>query len=164
MNRFHTPGVLSPKSYTMIRGVRGLHGLGSICDDTGAAIAMGVIGATTAAIGGAMSAAGTSGKDAGLTAAGGGVAAVGSSLGDAWAAACLSAPRGAAMGTTPAEDPATVAARASAEYEARIARERNSELESTLASQQTQSRNILIGAGVVAVLAAGGLAFAFSRR
>lgn len=164
MNRYNTPGVFPPNSYTMLRGVRGLSGLGSICDDTGAAIAMGIIGAATTTIGGAVGAAGRAGKDAGATSAGEGLVGAGSALGDAWAAACLSAPRGAAMGTTPAEDPATVAARAAAEYEARLTRDRNTELELQATQAQSQNRNLMIGIGVVAVIAVGAGAFALARR
>lgn len=171
-NRYHAQdGIMARRSYTTIpaqalhgfngRRVKGVHGLrgglGDVCDDPGAAIAMSIIGAAGRAIGGAVSAAGTSSKDAGVNAAGTAIGGTVGAVGDAWAAACLSAPRGSSSGATPTESPADAVARANAELEMSIASSRNEELALQNAAAADRNKNIAIGVGVVALVVVAGV-------
>lgn len=161
-NRYYTGDIMPLLSYRAPRQ-RGVHGLRGICDDTGAAIAMSIIGSASAAIGGAISAAGSAGKDAGATAAGGAISSVGGSIGDAWARTCLATARGEATGTTPSESVDDAYARARADMMADVEANRAEE-EIRLSEQRTQNRNMMIGLGVVGLVAIVGVGVAVTRR
>lgn len=108
---------------------RGVRGLGGPCDDVGANMAVGIIGAaariggsliestgrTTVGDDGAKSGGSRTAADAGRT-----VSAVGEGVLEAWTAACLSTTRGSTTGASPTESMDSVLARARATWAAEV--------------------------------------------
>lgn len=154
------------------RRARGVRGLGDVCDDAGANLGVSIFAAIARVGGGLLSSTGSAtvgedgaktGGDAGRARAGETLTSAGSGVVDAWTAACLSSTRGASTGATPSESMDSVLARARAEMLASAEAERNSEAledERTRAdraeAQAAQTRNLLIGAGVVVGVLGGG--------
>lgn len=133
-------------------GIRGLGGDPNLCTDPGWVFAQNLLSGA----GGIISAVG--GDDEGFRTAG----SVTSTVGDAWASACMAEARGSTTGATPSESVEDVIARARAEMERDAATARAADLDLRLREAALTSNTQPASSGVSqqTLLIAGGVAVA----